>query len=277
MDKLPSPNIPFRKLYYWFGRARAYEKYKDEFVSKEKWKETRPLAFAICLLATMVFPQGPKYTIHPSVFMVTHDIFYGVDYKTSTKYYTLAPMILVDIYRALDKCQSGERFYQGCNLILQWWMMRHFIKTHNPKELDPLRWSYELHGHDWWLYHNHCNKTRGESFWYPRLRGLREEDVQWSIDSLVITKNMVVRTEKVPYLVFAGLRGTRPYASGRVLRQLGGKQELPQIADMMKFATYHENGRVAFAEDMYRMWRSRRVLGEPVPNRFRPEYSREYK
>ena len=36
MDKLPGPNIPFKKLYYRFGRARAYEKYKDEFVSKEK-------------------------------------------------------------------------------------------------------------------------------------------------------------------------------------------------------------------------------------------------
>ena len=32
MDKLPGPNIPFKKLYYQFGRARAYEKYKDEFV-----------------------------------------------------------------------------------------------------------------------------------------------------------------------------------------------------------------------------------------------------
>ena len=104
MDKLSSPNIPFRKLYYRFRRVRDYKKYKDEFVSKEKWKETCPLAFAICLLGTMVFPQGPKYTIHPSVFMVTHAIFYGVDYKISTKYYTLAPMILDDIYRALDKC-----------------------------------------------------------------------------------------------------------------------------------------------------------------------------
>ena len=36
MDKLPGPNIPFRKLYYRFGRARAYEKHEDEFVSKEK-------------------------------------------------------------------------------------------------------------------------------------------------------------------------------------------------------------------------------------------------
>ena len=84
----------------------------------------------------------------------------------------------------------------------------------------------------------------------------------------MVAKNVVVRIEKVPYLVFAGLRGTRPYAHCQVLRQLRGKQELPQIADMRKFATDHENGRVAFAEDMRRMWRCRRVLGEPVPNRF---------
>uniref|UniRef100_A0A3Q7FM13 Uncharacterized protein n=1 Tax=Solanum lycopersicum TaxID=4081 RepID=A0A3Q7FM13_SOLLC len=86
--------------------------------------------------------------------------------------------------------------------------------------------------------------TGGESFWYPRLQGLREE---------------------------------APYAPGRVLRKLGGKQELPQIADMRKFVTDHENGQVAFSEDMRRMWRSRRVLGEPVPDRFRLECSREYK
>ena len=46
---------------------------------------------------------------------------------------------------------------------------------------------------------------------------------------------------------------------------------------MRKFATDHENGRVAFTEDMRRMWRSRRVLGETVPNKFHPECSREYK
>ena len=77
----------------------------------------------------------------------------------------------------------------------------------------------------------------------------------------MVNKNMVVRREKVPYLVFAGLKGTRLYASGRVLRQLGGKQEFPQIADVRKFATDHENGRVAFAEDIRRMCKSRRVLG----------------
>ena len=67
-------------------------------------------------------------------------------------------------------------------------------------------------------------------------------------------------------MVFDGLRGTRPHAPGRVLRQLGRKQELPQIADKRKFVTNHENGSVAFAEDMHRMFKSRGVLGEPVPN-----------
>ena len=64
---------------------------------------------------------------------------------------------------------------------------------------------------------------------------------------------MVVQTEKVPYLVIVGLRGTRQYTPGRVLRQLGGKQELPQIADMTKFTTDDKNGRVSFAEDIRRM------------------------
>ena len=46
---------------------------------------------------------------------------------------------------------------------------------------------------------------------------------------------------------------------------------------MSKFATDNENERVTFTEDIRKMWRSRRVLGEPVLNRFRPECSREYK
>uniref|UniRef100_M1CMG0 Uncharacterized protein n=1 Tax=Solanum tuberosum TaxID=4113 RepID=M1CMG0_SOLTU len=34
---------------------------------------------------------------------------------------------------------------------------------------------------------------------------------------------------------------------------------------------------VSYTEDIRRTWKTRRVLGEPVPNRFRPECSREYK
>ncbi|KAH0644539.1 hypothetical protein KY284_032423 [Solanum tuberosum] len=59
---------------------------------------------------------------------------------------------------------------------------------------------------------------------------------------------MMIRSEKTPYLILAGLMGTRPYAPSRVLRQLGGKQELPQTADMTRFVTDHENGEVAFTK-----------------------------
>ncbi|KAH0698961.1 hypothetical protein KY284_013176 [Solanum tuberosum] len=194
--------------------------------------------------------------------MVTHAIFNGVGYGSARKYYNLAFMILADIYKALDKCKSGTRFFQGCNLILQWWMMRHLIKAHNPKEPDPLERPNRLKSHDWWVQLNHFNMIGGQEFWYPRLQGLREENVQWSIQCLVVTKQMVIRSRKTPYLIFAGLRGTRPYAPSRVLRQLGGKQELPQIEDMTRFVTDHENGEVAFTKKMFQLWKTQRDYKE---------------
>ncbi|KAH0672440.1 hypothetical protein KY290_024680 [Solanum tuberosum] len=119
--------------------------------------------------------------------------------------------------------------------------------------------------------------TGGQEFWYPRLQGLREENVQWSIPCLVVTKQMMIRSGKAPYLIFAGLRGTRPYAPSRVLRQLGEKQKLPQIEDKTRFVKDHENGEVAFTKKILQLWKTRRVLGEPVPSRFRTECSKDYK
>lgn len=118
--QLKEPNIPFQELYYRFGCLNSYKNFKAEFTSEHVWREARPFFFVVCLLGTMVFPQSLKHTIHPSVIMVTHAIFNGIKHGTSIKYYTLALMILADIYRAVDKCQSGVRFFWGCNLILQW-------------------------------------------------------------------------------------------------------------------------------------------------------------
>lgn len=136
MSRLKGPGIPLRKLYYRFGRANGYERFKDEFTFEQAWEGKRPFVFAICLLGIMVFPQSLGHTIHPSMIMVTHAIFNGAKHGTSTKYFTLAPMILADIYRAIDKCQNWVRFFRGCNLILQWWMMKHLLKVHHPTEPD---------------------------------------------------------------------------------------------------------------------------------------------
>ncbi|KAH0669533.1 hypothetical protein KY285_023699 [Solanum tuberosum] len=88
---------------------------------------------------------------------------------------------------------------------------------------------------------------------------------------------MVIRAQEVSYLIFVGLRGTRPYTLGLVLTQLGGKQEIPQTADMRKFSTNHENDQISYVEQICKIWKAQRVLGEPVPNRFCPECSKDYK
>lgn len=276
MGRLKGPNIPLRELYYRYGRINGYEKFREEFTSKEAWEEKRPFVFAICLLGTMVFPENRWHVIHPSIIMVTDAIFNGVEHGGSTKHYTLAPMILADIYRALDKCQDGSRFFQGCNLILQWWMMKHLLKTHNPIEPDPRRRSDQFASHSWWLHFNHIKPKNGQRFWLPILSKLRQEDIQWSIDGVTLS-NTVVQSKELPFLVFAGLRGTRPYTPGRVLRQLGCKQVIPQASDMGKFATDHKDGQVSFARMMIREWKTRCMAAGKVPNRFNAECSSEYK
>ncbi|KAH0672676.1 hypothetical protein KY290_024909 [Solanum tuberosum] len=83
---------------------------------------------------------------------------------------------------------------------------------------------------------------------------------------------MVIRAQEVSYLIFVRLRGTRPYAPGRVRTQLGGKQEIPQTADMRKFSTNHEKDRISYVEQICKIWKARRVLGEPGT-----ECSKDYK
>lgn len=81
------------------------------------------------------------------------------------------------------------------------------------------------------------------------LSGLRDEDIQWSIDDVIMSE-IIIQSKKLPSLVFAGLRGTQPYAPGRVLRQLGCKQVVPQMGDIRKFATDHKDDQVSFARMM---------------------------
>lgn len=39
---------------------------------------------------------------------------------------------------------------------------QHLIKSHNPKEPHLVRLSDKHQGHDWWMYHNHCNRIGEE-------------------------------------------------------------------------------------------------------------------
>lgn len=154
--------------------------------------------------------------------------------------------------------------------------MKHLLKSYNPTEPDSNSRSNQFSSHSWWLDLNHFIVRSEQQFWMPLLSGLREEDVQGFIDDVVVN-DIVIRGTKFPFLIFAGLRGTRPYTPARVLRQLGCKQVVPQTGDMRKFATDHQDGQVAFAKTIIREWRTRSVAGEKVPNRYHAECSDTYK
>lgn len=39
MSQLKGANIPLQRLYYRFGRANGYERFKEEFTSEQAWEE----------------------------------------------------------------------------------------------------------------------------------------------------------------------------------------------------------------------------------------------
>ena len=47
---------------------------------------------------------------------------------------TLVAMILADIYRALTICNDGKDYFEGCNMLLQLWMIEHIL--HHPYAVD---------------------------------------------------------------------------------------------------------------------------------------------
>ena len=114
-------HVAFRDLYIRFGHASFYATYNQELkVACREWNEIRPLAFAVALLGTMVFPHSLCLSINTQVITLAHTFFKGYENQGTTKYYPIAPVILSDIYRALGKCREGHQHFQGCNLLLQW-------------------------------------------------------------------------------------------------------------------------------------------------------------
>ena len=91
-------NITFRDIYVMFGHSNFYTKYNQEFkVSYREWNEIRPLAFAIALLATMIFPHRSSLSIKTRVITFAHTLFKGYKNQGQVKYYPIALVILSDI------------------------------------------------------------------------------------------------------------------------------------------------------------------------------------
>ncbi|KAK4733627.1 hypothetical protein R3W88_007888 [Solanum pinnatisectum] len=113
-------------LQYWYdryGREDKFKKFRRTLNSKgsfETWKEDRCFAFMVAFLRTMISPRrGGKINIRLAGV---------VNVLIEKNNYTIVPMILADIYRALTVCQKGKRFFEGCNILLQLWIVEHFYR-----------------------------------------------------------------------------------------------------------------------------------------------------
>ena len=96
-----------------------------------------------------------------------------------------------DIYRALGKCKEGHRYFQGCNLILQCWILSHLAKGDETRELHTLDNKNSLRDLNDMLYWVNMDNRRTRGEWSQILSKLREEDLQWMLDRFM-SKEVIV-------------------------------------------------------------------------------------
>ncbi|KAK4732514.1 hypothetical protein R3W88_025502 [Solanum pinnatisectum] len=250
-------NISFMDIYVRFGHASFFTNYNQEFrVTFKEWDGIRPLTFTIALLGTMVFPQGPSLSINTRVIMLAHTLFHGHLNQGQVKYYPIAPVILSDMYRALRRCKEGHRYFQGCNLLLQWWILSHLAKGRGTQQLHTLDNNNSLKGLNDVLFWADLGNRKTRGRWAQIFSELREDDIQWMFDRF-ISKEVIVRGHRQLVLPLPGIRGIRPYAPIRVLRQFGRRQTTPPNAYYRIYVFDIGDDRVHEASEMLREWKKR--------------------
>nr|XP_033515449.1 uncharacterized protein LOC117279927 [Nicotiana tomentosiformis] len=141
---------------------------------------------------------------------------------------TIIPMILAEIYRALIACRAGTKFFEGCNLLLQMWLVEHLC--HRPGYMN-----YGLTGLNCIEeYENRVNGhelPEGTKAWYAYLGSLNANRIEWTFGWLSVDE-VIYMSAGVCFLLLMALRSIQPYAPHRVLRQLGRYQTVPYDEDL---------------------------------------------
>nr|XP_016469648.1 PREDICTED: uncharacterized protein LOC107791992 [Nicotiana tabacum]XP_016469649.1 PREDICTED: uncharacterized protein LOC107791992 [Nicotiana tabacum] len=136
LECLKESYILFDYLYESYGHSKSYCTYHDEFVITFLGHiHRRVFVFMFYFLGLIVFPMK-KERIHTRLAMVTKTLMEGIGGQT----FSTVPMIISDIYRALEKCQRGARHFEGCNLLLQLWLMEHLQKGKYRQEIQRRAW-----------------------------------------------------------------------------------------------------------------------------------------
>ncbi|OIT33916.1 hypothetical protein A4A49_52216 [Nicotiana attenuata] len=128
LDITPRPDLVEAMLTYWdpqnwFSNLEndSFDVFWDEFcTTKAKWKRHHLEDFNLALLGLLVFPLDERH-ISARLQSVVMTLFHEKQRKTVT----VVLMILVELYRALSEVRRGVRYFEGSNLLLQFWMMEH--------------------------------------------------------------------------------------------------------------------------------------------------------
>ncbi|KAK4724013.1 hypothetical protein R3W88_026792 [Solanum pinnatisectum] len=149
-----------------FGKFGRTLNNKESF---ETWKEHRRLAFMVAFLGTMVFPRrGGKINIHLAEV---------VNVLIEKNNYTIVLMILTDIYRALTYCQKGKRFFEGCNILLQVWIVEHLYQPPTVARFIQDRSDY-ITSHAKRVAKYRCSE--GLNAWVEHFRSQTEDKITWN-------------------------------------------------------------------------------------------------
>ncbi|KAH0655787.1 hypothetical protein KY285_030669 [Solanum tuberosum] len=235
-------------LYERYGRSNSYKMFRKEFsCTQVHWQVRRPITFAVALLGTLVFPREHGY-ISTCICSVARVLFEGVDGEELT----VVPMILAEIFRALGKCKRGEsNFFEGCNLLLQMWVMEHF---HQRKNMDDICFSNINHINSFYDRMKEFVYPVGTDDWYEFLAHRTSDQIQWKYP-LLPRSPAYIRCRGFYYIELIGLKGLQPYAPVRVLQQFGQAQIIPLRANMRNSEiSFGPNLEVPRAKEILHEW-----------------------
>jgi len=144
----------------------------------------------------------------------------------------LAPMIMSEIYRALTACKAGADFFEGCNLLLQMWMIEHLC--HHPQYMRYMSTNGGcIEGYS--LRVSGFRSPGGFEEWISYLRVITADQINWTLGWLSV-EEIIYMPATGPHFLLMGLRGIQPYAPYRVMRQLGRCQVLHPDEDLSTYA-----------------------------------------
>ncbi|XP_070022451.1 uncharacterized protein [Nicotiana sylvestris] len=216
--------------------------------NKDKWKARRELAFVVAFLGVLICPRK-NGNIELGIVGIA-------DVMTKKANGTIVLMILAEIYRALTICREGGKFFEGCNMLLQLWMVEHLChrpgyKNYGMTGLQCIeKYERRVEGYEY------LDVTEA---WFAHLSSLIANKIEWTFGWLSVSE-VIYMSAEVCFLLLMGLRSIQPYAPHRVLRQLGRYQTIPHDKDLSRQFIELEP-KAAFPEErVCRIWHQCRFL-----------------